>query len=309
MRAFVMAVSLGLCASTFSPAVADDGYWRYGSPPPTQPRYYYPPPPAAGYLPPAPAPVPAQVNANAGPAVSDVRDIADIQTQLTARGYYAGPIDGRLDDYVRTAISVYQRDVRMQVTGEPDKATQNMLHFGPNVRATIAPIAPAVQAARLAPPEAPPQVPPAYAPPPPPPAAPVAIAPQAAAPQQIAPPATSDVLSVAPAPPIAYAPPPPPAPPPPAMARLPQPSEEHVLRLPQRAEQPPVGVNEPPRPQAAPQSLVERAPVEGQPIEDAPVARAPIARAPVARAPEAEMPPLPKPRPTGPHAPTAGLST
>lgn len=265
MRAFVVAVALGLYASTFAPAVADDGYWRYGPSPPTAPRPYYPPPPAAGYVPPAPV-----------AAVPDVRDIADIQTQLTARGYYGGPIDGRIDDYVRTAISVYQRDVRLAVTGEPDKATQNMLHFGPNVRATIAPIAAPSAVARVAPVEAapPPSAPsavPAYAPPPPPPATPR--------------PATSDVLSVAP----------------PTVARLPQPSQEHVLAPPRP--EPPIGANEPPKPQAAPQPLVERGPVEEMPVEQG---APPTARAP---APVAELPPLPKPRPIGPHAPSAGLST
>jgi hypothetical protein len=68
--------------------------------------------------------------------------IRDIQQQLTARGYYGGPLDGQLDDYTRTALSVYQSDVQLPVTGEPDLVTASMLHFGPDIYASIAPIVP-----------------------------------------------------------------------------------------------------------------------------------------------------------------------
>jgi hypothetical protein len=68
--------------------------------------------------------------------------IRDIQQQLTARGYYGGPIDGHLDDYTRTALSVYQSDLQLPVTGEPDLVTASMLHFGPDIYASIAPIVP-----------------------------------------------------------------------------------------------------------------------------------------------------------------------
>lgn len=76
--------------------------------------------------------------------------ITDLQQQLTARGYYAGPVDGRMTGALRAAVSVYQSDVGMRVTGVPDLAVVNMLHFGPDIRATIQPLgepakAPAVQ--------------------------------------------------------------------------------------------------------------------------------------------------------------------
>lgn len=66
--------------------------------------------------------------------------ITDVQQQLTARGYYAGMADGRMNPVLRTAISVYQSDVGMRVTGVPDLAVVNMLKFGPEVRATIQPL-------------------------------------------------------------------------------------------------------------------------------------------------------------------------
>lgn len=66
--------------------------------------------------------------------------ITDLQQQLAARGYYAGPVDGRMNNAVRAAVSVYQSDVGLRVTGVPDLAVVNMLHFGPDVRATIQPL-------------------------------------------------------------------------------------------------------------------------------------------------------------------------
>lgn len=73
--------------------------------------------------------------------------ITDVQQQLTARGYYAGVADGRMNPVLRTAISVYQSDVGMRVTGVPDLAVLNMLKFGPDVKATIQPLAAPRQAA------------------------------------------------------------------------------------------------------------------------------------------------------------------
>lgn len=66
--------------------------------------------------------------------------ITDLQQQLVARGYYAGPIDGRMSGVLRAAVSVYQSDVGLRVTGVPDLAVVNMLRYGPDVRATIQPL-------------------------------------------------------------------------------------------------------------------------------------------------------------------------
>lgn len=66
--------------------------------------------------------------------------ITDLQQQLVSRGYYAGPVDGRMNGALRAAVSVYQSDVGLRVTGVPDLAVVNMLRFGPDVRATIQPL-------------------------------------------------------------------------------------------------------------------------------------------------------------------------
>lgn len=80
--------------------------------------------------------------------------ITDLQQQLTAHGYYAGPLDGRMNGALRAAVSVYQSDVGLRVTGVPDLAVVNMLHFGPDVHATIQPLGAPTKAvaAVLAPP-------------------------------------------------------------------------------------------------------------------------------------------------------------
>jgi len=163
-----------------------------------------------------------------GPPLADPVDIADIQRQLTERGYYAGPITGRMDDYTRTAISVYQSDVRLNVTGRADKATQNMLHFGPDVHATIAPIAPPAKEAKLSPPTVP-----------------------------LAPPPTQMVPAVPP--PSVSAPPPAiqPAPPAPSASLPTSPPPAARPSLPAE-EQTPQATGEPPKPRAAPQAPVER---------------------------------------------------
>lgn len=86
--------------------------------------------------------------------------LTDVQQQLTARGYYGGMIDGRMTPSLRTAISVYQSDVGLRVTGIPDLAVLNMLKFGPDIKATIQPLgqrppAPAPRTAGVPPYEAP----------------------------------------------------------------------------------------------------------------------------------------------------------
>lgn len=87
---------------------------------------------------PSPA-APAEMEHGFAPALAAVH-IADIQQRLTARGYYAGPVDGRISPSLWTAISVYQSDVSMRVTGIADLAVLNMLKFGPDVKATIQPL-------------------------------------------------------------------------------------------------------------------------------------------------------------------------
>jgi peptidoglycan hydrolase-like protein with peptidoglycan-binding domain len=90
--------------------------------------------------------------------------ITDVQQQLTARGYYAGMIDGRMNTALRTAISVYQSDVGMRVTGVPDLAVVNMLNFGPDVKATIQPLGSQPEPKRPPPPTRTAGVPPYEAP-------------------------------------------------------------------------------------------------------------------------------------------------
>ncbi|MBC7952396.1 MAG: peptidoglycan-binding protein [Rhodospirillaceae bacterium] len=82
--------------------------------------------------------------------------ITDVQQQLTTRGYYAGMVDGRMNPALRTAISVYQSDVGLRVTGVPDLAVVNMLKFGPEVKATIQPLGSQPEPKRLSASPAPP---------------------------------------------------------------------------------------------------------------------------------------------------------
>lgn len=78
--------------------------------------------------------------------------ITDLQQQLSARGYYAGPVDGRMNGALRAAVSVYQSDVGLRVTGVPDLAVVNMLRYGPDVHATIQPLGLPAKAVASAPP-------------------------------------------------------------------------------------------------------------------------------------------------------------
>ena len=93
------------------------------SEPPAPPPYLLPPEPEHAF-PPALAPA----------------YITDLQQQLVSRGYYAGAVDGRMSGALSAAVSVYQSDVGLRVTGVPDLAVVNMLRYGPNVRATIQPL-------------------------------------------------------------------------------------------------------------------------------------------------------------------------
>ncbi len=91
--------------------------------PPTLAAYTIPAAPEHGFA-------PAQANTL----------ITELQQLLVARGYYAGPADGHVTPALRTAVSVYQSDVGLRVTGLPDLAALNMLRYGPEIRATIQPL-------------------------------------------------------------------------------------------------------------------------------------------------------------------------
>jgi peptidoglycan hydrolase-like protein with peptidoglycan-binding domain len=59
--------------------------------------------------------------------------ISEIQRQLGARKYYAGPVDGRVSAATSAAIRAFQADVGLPVDGVADQAVLNMLNFGPQV--------------------------------------------------------------------------------------------------------------------------------------------------------------------------------
>jgi hypothetical protein len=50
-----------------------------------------------------------------------------VQLSLTRSGYYNGPIDGSIGPMSRRAISNYQADRGMRVTGSPDRTLLNSL--------------------------------------------------------------------------------------------------------------------------------------------------------------------------------------
>jgi len=155
---------LGMLAPSSPPPPPPQMIWASPPPPPAVIVWAAPPPPPPEAMAPVPAEPPGPqaladpagaprlADPAAAPRLGDPAAIADIQGQLTARGYYAGPITGRMDDFTATALSVYQSDVHLAVTGTPDAATQNMLRFGPNLHATIDPIAPPPPEAAAQPP-------------------------------------------------------------------------------------------------------------------------------------------------------------
>jgi tetratricopeptide (TPR) repeat protein len=65
--------------------------------------------------PPSPAAVPV-------PVPQDRELVRAIQTRLFDRGYYEGPLDGRLGPKTRAAIQTYQRVQRYDATGQPSRA-------------------------------------------------------------------------------------------------------------------------------------------------------------------------------------------
>ena len=52
---------------------------------------------------------------------------AAVQQSLTRNGYYNGPIDGNIGPMSRRAISNYQADRGMRITGSPDSKLLNSL--------------------------------------------------------------------------------------------------------------------------------------------------------------------------------------
>ena len=53
--------------------------------------------------------------------------VADLQSQLAARGYDPGPIDGMMGERTRAAIRAYQRDRQMPVDGQVSQALVSSL--------------------------------------------------------------------------------------------------------------------------------------------------------------------------------------
>ena len=93
-----------------------------------------------------------EVNSQPAPPLAQpapVVNITSIQKMLSGRGYYSGAISGVIDGYTKTAISLYQKDVGLTVTGEADLVLENMLQYGPDVHAHVAPIGPSVHPAKV----------------------------------------------------------------------------------------------------------------------------------------------------------------
>jgi peptidoglycan hydrolase-like protein with peptidoglycan-binding domain len=69
------------------------------------------------------------------PLVQDLRtsvpltpsQIADVQSRLSAVGYYRGPIDGIMSAATRSAIVNYQQATRLPPSGQVDAQTANTL--------------------------------------------------------------------------------------------------------------------------------------------------------------------------------------
>jgi peptidoglycan hydrolase-like protein with peptidoglycan-binding domain len=68
------------------------------------------------------APITSAVN-QPGSSPSNVnQDVINLQSQLAARGYDPGPIDGMMGERTRAAIRAYQRDRQMPVDGQVSQA-------------------------------------------------------------------------------------------------------------------------------------------------------------------------------------------
>jgi hypothetical protein len=56
--------------------------------------------------------------------------ISNVQIELQQEGYYAGPINGSLDQTTRAAIATYQRDRGLNISGTVDETTVEALGLG-----------------------------------------------------------------------------------------------------------------------------------------------------------------------------------
>jgi peptidoglycan hydrolase-like protein with peptidoglycan-binding domain len=56
--------------------------------------------------------------------------ISNVQIELQQEGYYAGPINGSLDEPTRAAIATYQRDHGLNISGTVDATTVQSLGLG-----------------------------------------------------------------------------------------------------------------------------------------------------------------------------------
>ncbi|MEZ5429071.1 MAG: peptidoglycan-binding domain-containing protein [Pyrinomonadaceae bacterium] len=54
-------------------------------------------------------------------------EISGIQGRLYSLGYFEGSVDGRMSDETKAALEVFQRSQNLDVTGEPDRKTRDLL--------------------------------------------------------------------------------------------------------------------------------------------------------------------------------------
>ncbi len=64
-------------------------------------------------------------------AASPKEDAITVQKSLKDKGFYSGPIDGRLGPQSRAGISQYQKSENLPVTGRLDAETAGKLGVGP----------------------------------------------------------------------------------------------------------------------------------------------------------------------------------
>jgi peptidoglycan hydrolase-like protein with peptidoglycan-binding domain len=92
---------------------------------------------------PTPAPVP--LPEPSAPASREV--VAGVQSELSALGYRPGPADGLMGTRTRNAISAYQADMGLPITGEASQALLDHLRSTVAERGVTAPAAPAAPTA------------------------------------------------------------------------------------------------------------------------------------------------------------------
>lgn len=56
-----------------------------------------------------------------------IDEISGIQGRLHSLGYYEGSINGRMDEKTKEALEIFQRSQDLEVTGEADEKTKNLL--------------------------------------------------------------------------------------------------------------------------------------------------------------------------------------